>query len=1728
MGFFYFITKISLMLAMVLLMVIPFGVEILTFKCDKAKKNSYKRFRIVIFSIVYIIAITIALYILKEFILWMETLRFVQWLVKKLALSARTVYCAKVIVAVLVNSIIGMLFVFLSKIVRIGIAKKNLIIPKKENGEFNWCQTAERAIIRFFCTETWFFVGKILGLLSVLLSVLYVLLFVVFQIPAMFGADWIPYKHISILFGAGYIYPTITLLGLLEMYLFLEGIKRVEAECPELLNDEITGKESAVDLNAIDEEIRKQFKDLYVCDVDLSESVRREIASSEHHEITRLIGQAVENDNRNPQKCKDIYLDCVDKLVGTDKSLLINGSFFSEFSMYFLRYLSMVIARGDNVIFVCNTDLQIDSVYDYLQKGLSQISSLFCKDFEKDAVDFDDPIWRIAKVSDEQDKINESYIDDSSILVASLNYLCSADFEGEHSKFIHLVDTVIFVDALSTVNKYSQQMSVFNMRLKHITKNNSNLAMNGGKDKSFNVRYMSHQIRYICFDDTRTPGLDRVLINMMSVGFESADVMNYNTSTIVRCYNYEGTPNMDGRRVSSRFLNSKEEISAVMNMALLCLAKGASNVTVFADNAIPYENFAESIAANMGQISIDVDESEIRLNKYFYNPDEYSVVIAVDSGNNLPAALRRYISIVSDKPTLVIVFSKPYMLRDYYINNLGKLWKSNQIARIPVEEGTKKDIARKILVKANAGGITVDEMLRLVSDIPQFDEFVEKRDINSVLIGVLEICGVTQLNRMDLFKMFEYSSSGCFDENGVYQREDKVMLRRRGELYKIINRRDMAVMSTSEGEIVLPIPRSRLTQSYISGQNLMHNGRIYNIKKIDTDSGKIYADLAVGGYNGEAYQYIQSREYRLEINFETIEHVYPTKHVVLERVEDEIAINDVYVSVFRTPMEVLTNGYYELDPCTFEVKSDMHDISNIELAKQTYRRYGRMTSPFYSSDSVMQETSLNANVNGALVMFIRLCGQFGPDVNKTMALASAMLNELLHSMFPSVADSIAVCPVLHGELSDEDSKKALKTQPRIVIGGKDELFSESDFGLVIIEDCADDLGVVSVLMSAGDDILNTLFSPVFDYLNWYMETNEKSDYLHFGLDHAPACFDFESLHKLSKILGDDQHDLEFVDIEPIIEYENCDFCAKRYTKADNNIKFVNDRKICKECAENIIGNNKRILNAHLERAKIYLESMYGITIDDDYDFCFESSVKISNTIKQNHSLVGRGSDIPLKSYIDDKKMVHIEYSVTSANISELLVRELTHIWQINHITDLEEDLLEGHIALVAIQYLKFLNYDSLVSSRTIYYESTTNISGMGYKKLVRELLANPQFANNPFAYMLKASGAGNELIIAPQPRLAAKGFFGLPYTPENMDRALDGNISYFYYSRLEEAQKAIYDTLLIAIKNHEEIVILNDSCVFDDVDKAVDSIRYDHPELFAFKTFSLCGNKASLFYGCTVEEAKALQKRIDEVVPKYLEGIDDSMSAYDAAIRVHVKVINSLDYDSIALNKQKKQGGPDKDKIDNLRTICGALLDGKAVCEGYARAMQYLLQKCGIECAEVVGHVRKENGEKDVPHAWNILKIDGEYYYLDTTWDDRSNTIQTVKMNNFGFNYFCITKDEMTRTRDIDLCPTEMPDCTATKANYYYHNDLVIDSYDIDKIKQIAQNAAERKNGSFTFKCKTKAVYAATMNRMCLVGKDCYEVLKAAAKIDKSINVASYSYNCNKSIWTITINFKYK
>lgn len=101
---------------------------------------------------------------------------------------------------------------------------------------------------------------------------------------------------------------------------------------------------------------------------------------------------------------------------------------------------------------------------------------------------------------------------------------------------------------------------------------------------------------------------------------------------------------------------------------------------------------------------------------------------------------------------------------------------------------------------------------------------------------------------------------------------------------------------------------------------------------------------------------------------------------------------------------------------------------------------------------------------------------------------------------------------------------------------------------------------------------------------------------------------------------------------------------------------------------------------------------------------------------------------------------------------------------------------------------------------------------------------------------------------------------------------------------------------------------------------------------------------------------------------------------------------------------------------DMNQSAYSALVNGKSVCAGYARAYQYLLQQLGIPCYYCTGY---SGGD----HAWNIVKLDDGYYNVDVTWDD-ANTLR--------YDYFNKTDADFASTHVRQNLSVYLPACNGT------------------------------------------------------------------------------------------------
>lgn len=104
----------------------------------------------------------------------------------------------------------------------------------------------------------------------------------------------------------------------------------------------------------------------------------------------------------------------------------------------------------------------------------------------------------------------------------------------------------------------------------------------------------------------------------------------------------------------------------------------------------------------------------------------------------------------------------------------------------------------------------------------------------------------------------------------------------------------------------------------------------------------------------------------------------------------------------------------------------------------------------------------------------------------------------------------------------------------------------------------------------------------------------------------------------------------------------------------------------------------------------------------------------------------------------------------------------------------------------------------------------------------------------------------------------------------------------------------------------------------------------------------------------------------------------------------------------------------------------GALVKGSCVCMGYAEAAIVLFQAAGLESRYIAGTGTDSNGVSG-GHAWNAVKVDGQWYLLDMTWDDPVSADGTQTLR---YDYFLVTDTQLAQDHAWD--PTDAPVCNAT------------------------------------------------------------------------------------------------
>lgn len=292
-------------------------------------------------------------------------------------------------------------------------------------------------------------------------------------------------------------------------------------------------------------------------------------------------------------------------------------------------------------------------------------------------------------------------------------------------------------------------------------------------------------------------------------------------------------------------------------------------------------------------------------------------------------------------------------------------------------------------------------------------------------------------------------------------------------------------------------------------------------------------------------------------------------------------------------------------------------------------------------------------------------------------------------------------------------------------------------------------------------------------------------------------------------------------------------------------------------------------------------------------------------------------------------------------------------------------------------------------------------------------------------------------------------------------------------SQMNASCQTLYDIVLESLRaGQTEIRSGLGSYSSDEIIEAVRGVYFDHPEFcwftgtcqYTYDEYSGKVSSVTLAEGrglcCSPSEIRTIQEEAENAAADIIQEAQKKTSDFEKVLYVHDALVNSIDYDQELAARR----GDNESSRDSLKcSMYGALVDKGTVCQGYTLAFEYIVKQLGFECAYVSGSVASGS------HAWNLIKLDGDYYYVDVTWDDPIFDGDQFAGRNTSHRYFCITTRELEsdHTLDADL---RLPECTATACDYYVRNGLYLETYSYDAVEKIIEDAvAKNRNPEIKF-----------------------------------------------------------
>ena len=278
---------------------------------------------------------------------------------------------------------------------------------------------------------------------------------------------------------------------------------------------------------------------------------------------------------------------------------------------------------------------------------------------------------------------------------------------------------------------------------------------------------------------------------------------------------------------------------------------------------------------------------------------------------------------------------------------------------------------------------------------------------------------------------------------------------------------------------------------------------------------------------------------------------------------------------------------------------------------------------------------------------------------------------------------------------------------------------------------------------------------------------------------------------------------------------------------------------------------------------------------------------------------------------------------------------------------------------------------------------------------------------------------------------------------------LEPEINSYLFGKMNEAQRTVYAAAYTALLNGQNEFVLKNvdyQAILDVYGDAVKAFLYDYPEYFWLKgyvkanashpTGSDIGDvtiNLGLYEYWSEADLDSARQAFNAALDAFVFEAKSISDDYSRVKFVHDRMIDIVEYDYESYESKTEL---DAQTAAFTNSVYGALVEGKALCGGYAKLFSLIMHRLGYECEYITGIA--DGGS----HAWNFIRLDGEGYFVDVTWDDSDSDDGLIL-----YNYFCVN-DEMIGVTHIADERYSGITSASTKYNYHFYESLYFESYD--------------------------------------------------------------------------------